>query len=89
MGRIVWLRKLDLRTPEICGRSIVWGLSPDGSHRWANGWVFDPKTGRSYHPSAIRTAKDLIQARMYAGLSIFGETKMLRRIAIRALAGWC
>ena len=88
-GRIVWLRNPDLRTPQMCGRSIVWGLSPDGPQHWANGWVFDPETGRTYHLSAVRTSNDLIQARMYAGLSIFGETKMLKRITSRSLAGWC
>jgi hypothetical protein len=62
------------------------GLSPDVPGHWTNGWVFDPETGGTFHLSAVRT---LIQARMYTGLSIFGETKMLRRIAIRSLVGWC
>jgi uncharacterized protein (DUF2147 family) len=88
-GRIVWLRNPALRTPDMCGRTIVWGLVPDGPSQWTNGWVFDPEDGRTYHLIATQQSADTIQARMYAGMRLFGETRTLTRIMNRSLAGWC
>jgi len=88
-GRVVWVKNPALRTSNICGRTVVWGLTPDGPSRWANGWVFDPEDGRTYHLFAWRRSDDLIQARIYAGWQVFGKTEILRRIANRSLAGRC
>jgi uncharacterized protein (DUF2147 family) len=88
-GRVVWVRNPALRTPDICGRTVVWGLTSDGPSRWSNGWVFDPEDGRTYHLSATQQSDDTIQARVYAGWRMFGNTEILKRIAKRSLAGWC
>jgi uncharacterized protein (DUF2147 family) len=88
-GRVAWVRNPTLRTPDICGRIVVWGLIPDGPSKWTNGWVFDPEDGHTYHLSAWHQSDDLIQARIYGGWRIFGETETLRRIANHSLLGWC
>jgi uncharacterized protein (DUF2147 family) len=86
-GRVVWVRNPALRTPDIRGRTIVWGLTSDGPSKWVNGWVFDPEDGRTYHLSATQQSDDTIHARVYAGWRIFGKTEILRRIANRSLVG--
>ena len=35
-GQIAWLRNPKLRIREMCGRVIVWGLTPVGPVRWTS-----------------------------------------------------
>jgi uncharacterized protein (DUF2147 family) len=88
-GRIVWLRNPVLRTSEMCGRTIIWGLTADGPEQWSGGWFFDPENGATYNVSARVESNDRISARIYRGLSMFGRTEILTRIASRSLPGWC
>lgn len=88
-GRLAWLRNPALRTPALCGRTIVWGLRPDGDQNWTGGWFYDPENGRTYNVKAQVETPDSIRARIYAGIAWFGRTEMLTRIAPRSLAGWC
>ena len=88
-GRIVWLRNPALRTAEMCGRTIIWGLNQDGPSQWSGGWFFDPDNGTTYNVSAQVENRDLISARIYKGISLFGRTEILTRITARSLSGWC
>jgi uncharacterized protein (DUF2147 family) len=88
-GRIVWLRNPALRTAAMCGRTIVWNLRRSGTTEWSDGLFFDPENGSTYNLSARLENDDLLSARIYAGVSLFGKTEMLRRIRPKSLAGWC
>ncbi len=88
-GRIVWLRNPALRTPAMCGRTIVWNLRSTGPTEWSNGRFFDPENGATYDLSATLNTDDMISARIYAGVALFGKTEILRRIAPQSLPGWC
>jgi uncharacterized protein (DUF2147 family) len=88
-GRIVWLRNPMLRTAEMCGRTIIWGLTADGPMQWGGGWFFDPENGATYNVSAHVESNDRISARIYRGFSMFGRTEILTRIASHSLPGWC
>jgi uncharacterized protein (DUF2147 family) len=88
-GRIVWLRNPALRTAEMCGRTIIWGLTADGPAQWGNGWFFDPEDGDTYSVSAQVETRERMSARIYKGIAMFGRTEVLTRIASRSLPGWC
>jgi uncharacterized protein (DUF2147 family) len=88
-GRVVWLRNPKLRTAEMCGRTIVWGLTPSGPEQWTGGSLFDPEDGNTYSLSATLQSDGTISARIYEGFSLFGRTELLRRIAPYSLRGWC
>jgi uncharacterized protein (DUF2147 family) len=88
-GQVVWLNNPALRTPEMCGRRIIWGLTQDGPSIWNNGQIFDPDTGTTYNLAASMHDADMIVARIYEGVEVFGETKTLFRIEPRSLPGWC
>jgi len=88
-GRIVWLRNPALRTAEMCGKTIVWGLTPAGPGRWTNGWFFDPENRSTYNLSAQLRSVDTIAAHIYKGISLFGRTEILNRIPPRSFGGWC
>jgi uncharacterized protein (DUF2147 family) len=88
-GRIVWLRDPALRTAAMCGRTLIWGLEPDGPAEWSGGRFFDPENGATYDVSARVETSDRISARIYRGIALFGKTETLTRIASRSLPGWC
>jgi len=88
-GRITWLRNPALRTPEMCGRTIVWGLTSDGPSQWSGGWFFDPENGATYNVSARVDTADRISVRIYRGIPMFGRTEILTRISAHSRSGWC
>ena len=104
-GRILWLNvprnalgQLDrdyhnpdqaLRTRELCGLTIFWDLHPDGENRWKDGWFYNPDDGETYRVSAQLKSDDVILARIYLGIPLFGKTKTLERVPHGVTDGWC
>lgn len=104
-GRIVWLRvprdaqgllnrdrnnpEPDLRQRKLCGLTILWGLLPNGPNLWRDGWFYNPDDGKSYRVTAQLKSDDVIVARIYAGIPIFGKTKTLLRVPHDTSEGWC
>jgi len=104
-GRIVWLQvprnllgQLDrdfrnpdpaLRGRELCGQTILWGLHPNGPDRWKDGWFYNPDDGVTYRFSAQLKSADVMAARIYQLIPLFGQTKRLVRVAQAVSEGWC
>jgi uncharacterized protein (DUF2147 family) len=104
-GRIVWLRvprdpqgrldrdknnpNLALRQRKLCGLTILWGLRANGPDRWQGGWFYNPNDGKTYRVTAQLESPDVLVARIYSGLPIFGVTRTLTRIPRGASDGWC
>ena len=104
-GRIVWLviprdakgaLNRDLRNPDVklrgrllCGLTVLWGLHPVGDDSWERGWFYNPLDGNTYRVSAKLKSPDLIVARIYRGIPLFGKTKTLQRVVHGTVEGWC
>lgn len=104
-GRIVWLQarqephsllNLDTKNPvpalrqrKLCGMTILWGLRPTGANRWVDGWFYNPDDGKAYSVTAQLKSDDVIVARIYVGLPLFGKTKTLARVPHGTTEGWC
>jgi len=104
-GRILWLYKprdaqgrldrdknnpnLELRERALCDVTILWALHPDGPDRWRDGWFYNPDNGKTYRVSAQLKSADVLVARIYVGIPLFGKTKTLVRIPQGASEGWC
>jgi uncharacterized protein (DUF2147 family) len=104
-GRVVWLLiprdpegrlVLDKKNPDpalrqrpLCGLTIFWGLRPAGPDRWTDGWFYNPDDGNTYSISAEIKSADTIEARIYSGDPLYGQTKMLYRVPHRTSYGWC
>lgn len=104
-GRVAWLRyfrdptgqiQRDKKNPDpalrqrlLCGLTVFWGLRPDGDGKWAGGWFYDPVNGRTYSIAAVLRSSDTLVARIYLGIPLFGETRILSRIPRLSSEGWC
>ena len=104
-GRVIWLKaplnpqgllKRDslnpdpaLRERQICGPTIIWNLRPAGAGRWKEGWFYNADDGGTYRLAMEQQSADVMVARAYLGLPLFGETRILTRILMGTTAGWC
>ena len=88
-GFIVWLQDpldskgkplRDIRNPEpsgrnrpICGIQVLGDLKrqPDGT--WDQGWVYDPKVGKSYNVAISLADANNLTVHGYAGVKLFGK----------------
>ena len=104
-GKIVWLRNVrdpsgdtqrDKENPDpalrqrlLCGLTVLWALRPSGDDEWKGGWFYNPDTGKTYRATARLSSSDTMVARIYVGIPLFGETRILRRVPHLSSEGWC
>ena len=87
-GRIVWIGN-STRRPSQCGKTIVWGLKSTSPSEWTDGSILDPDDGVTYNLSARYQPDGTLRARIFRGIELIGRTKILKRVPLRSLAGWC
>jgi uncharacterized protein (DUF2147 family) len=89
-GRIVWLKNPNDKTgkpltdgynPEkikrnqpICGLSVIGDLKLKASGSWDEGWIYDPKEGKSYDLELKLRGTDRLVVTGYLGMKFLGET---------------
>lgn len=88
-GRIFWLKEPlnsrgepltdgynpnpALRARTICGLQILGGLTPQRDGTWDEGWVYDPKVGKSYDAALELSGKNLTLTG-YKGVRLFSKS---------------
>lgn len=104
-GRVIWLKapldpqgllkrdKLNpdpaLRERQVCGPTIIWNAQPVAAGRWDHGWFYNADDGATYRLSLTLQSDDVLVARVYLGIGLFGKTKSLVRVPMGIGAGWC
>lgn len=104
-GRVIWLKapldpqgllkrdKLNpnpaLRERQICGPTIIWSARPTDATHWDKGWFYNADDGSTYRLDLNLQSDDVLVARAYVGIPIFGKTKTLIRVPMGIGAGWC
>lgn len=104
-GRIVWLQHArdsagraasDNNNPDpasrrrpLCGSTVLRGLRPVGLDRWNSGSLYNPDDGRTYRVLAKLRSSDVLVARVYVGMPLFGETKTLLWVPRLGSEGHC
>lgn len=78
-----------LRSRALCGMTVIWGMQPSGPNSWGGGWFYNPDDGLTYSASADLVSPDLILARLYLGIPLFGQTKTMQRVPRGTSSGWC
>jgi uncharacterized protein (DUF2147 family) len=89
-GRIVWVKDpnddkgkplVDHFNPEagkrkrpICGLPVIGGLKKQANGSWDEGWIYDPKDGKSYDLEVTQKGTDKLQIKGYLGMKFMSET---------------
>ena len=86
----------DLKNPDpalrqrlLCGLTVFWAIRPAGPNEWTGGRFYNPEDGKTYRITAELRSADIIVARIYFGVPLFGETKTLMRVPRLTSEGWC
>ena len=72
--------KLDARGQPFCGLQLVGGLEPVGTGVWEDGWIYNPKSGRTYSADLKVLSPTELRVRGYLGLRIFGSSQIWTRV---------
>lgn len=67
------------RSRSLCGLQVGWGFHLSDPDHGADGYIYDPRSGRSYHGS-LTSEGDHLQLRGWAGFKIFGRTETWTRL---------
>jgi uncharacterized protein (DUF2147 family) len=104
-GRIVWLRaardtqghwQVDRKNPDpalqrrrLCGLTILRGLRAEGTDHWGGGSLYNPDDGETYSVEADLRSDNMIVARVFSGVRLFGRTKILTRVVDATASAPC
>jgi uncharacterized protein (DUF2147 family) len=104
-GRIAWLQQplnaaglpdRDRKNPDptlqnrpLCGLTILRGLRTAGANQWKGGILYNPDDGKTYDVTAELKSPDMLTARIFLGIPLFGLTKNLVRLPPSDWGGTC
>jgi uncharacterized protein (DUF2147 family) len=78
--------KTDIRNPDpskhsrpIIGMVFMTGFTPAGSGKWANGTIYDPKSGNTYSCDMELEGPKTLKLRGFIGVSMIGRTESWER----------
>lgn len=94
-GHIVWLDNdrakdgkplRDIYNPEpqlrgrpVCGMQVIGNLSPQGDGTLGDGWIYDPKVGKSYNVEVSLSQPDILHVYGFLGLKLMGRSLYWKR----------
>ena len=58
----------------VCGLTILYGPRPVGLDHWNGDSLYNPDDRRPYGVLARRPSPNILFARIYVGMALFGET---------------
>ncbi|HEX4378220.1 MAG TPA: DUF2147 domain-containing protein [Steroidobacteraceae bacterium] len=67
------------RTSLLLGQVILKGLQYKGSQQWADGTIYDPDSGRTYHCNVQGLEPDTLTVRGFIGFSLLGRSQVWTR----------
>lgn len=93
-GKLVWLiepirrgapavddenPKPELRNRPLCGLTMLGDFRQIEPQRWADGWIYDPDSGKTYRATMFLESAGVLKLRGYIGIPLFGETQTWTR----------
>jgi uncharacterized protein (DUF2147 family) len=67
-----------LRKRSLLGTVLLWHLCPEDGE-YVDGYVYNPRNGKTYRMKAELTGKTTLKIRGYLGLSLFGQSQTWTR----------
>ncbi|MGH6771546.1 MAG: DUF2147 domain-containing protein [Xanthobacteraceae bacterium] len=68
-----------LRLRPLCGLPILGKLQKLAANTWGNGWIYDPKTGKTWDVELTLAKHDVLSVRGYYGVKTLGQTVIWTR----------
>jgi uncharacterized protein (DUF2147 family) len=94
-----WQLKVDQMNPNaalrqrrlcgLCGLTVLTGLRPTDPDSWEAGSFYNLQTGMTYGFAMKVESADVLVARAYIAIPVFGETQVLRRVPALPADGRC
>jgi uncharacterized protein (DUF2147 family) len=72
------------RTQPLCGLMLMGGFRRTAEGAWEDGWIYDPKSGQTYHATVRPDGPDRLRLRGYVGIPLFGQTQVWTRAPANA-----
>lgn len=70
-----------LRARSTVGIVLIWKLRSEGDGSFEDGYVYNPRDGKTYRFDAEIIDKNTLKIRGYAGISLFGQSQIWKRVA--------
>ncbi|HTI86263.1 MAG TPA: DUF2147 domain-containing protein [Alphaproteobacteria bacterium] len=70
-----------LRARPVLGLTILRDFRQEKDGSWSGGIVYDPEEGRTYRGTLVLDRDGRLRMRGYVGISLFGRTEILVRVA--------
>lgn len=67
------------RARPICGLQVIGNLKRQPGSGWDQGWVYDPKEGKTYDVEVRSSGRDRLTVTGYMGVKLFSQTKTWTR----------
>lgn len=94
-GTLVWIYKptddsgrpvVDRQNPDkalqgrpVCGMDMLGGFVPEGAEHWADGWIYDAESGKTYKANMALQDDGTLKLRGYVGIPLLGESQVWTR----------
>jgi uncharacterized protein (DUF2147 family) len=79
--------KVDRENPDsskrerpILGMNLVWGFTFSGGNLWENGFIYDPREGKTYKCKMTLETPDHLKVRGFLGISLIGRSNNWTRV---------
>lgn len=70
------------RSRAVCGLQVIGNVKQQGDGTWDEGWVYDPKVGKSYDVAIAQNRKDQLTVTGYKGLRFLSKTFVWTRAPV-------
>ena len=79
--------KIDRKNPDVNKRNtpllelvILWNFINTGDNLWEEGFIYDPRDGKTYKCKMSLESPDILNVRGFIGVSLFGRTNTWTRV---------
>ena len=79
--------KIDRKNPDVNKRNVplmgllmLWDFTNTGDNLWENGFIYDPRDGKTYKCKMTLEPPDILNVRGFIGVSLFGRTNTWTRV---------
>jgi uncharacterized protein (DUF2147 family) len=79
--------KIDRKNPDVNKRNVplmgllmLWNFTNTGDNLWENGFIYDPRDGKTYKCKMTLESPDILNVRGFIGISLLGRTNTWTKV---------